>query len=339
MSIAILARKTKEKKSRKRCPQILNMTGRGGGIGRYHFNGKPRSNHGSCLGHNCKLINQGCCQDNMTVDRKYSKSLGCNYNGLSQPAPQVSYRTYLNRKSAGAYRPGSKICCNAPECKNTTNINTDDPFCFKNKIDCTDENGNCISRCKSQRTVKRTTPLTNEEITEIKKQEFERNYQAFHLQKCKCNDTTLHNPASDNIEQKRDNCREAKKWDEKLCCWTRALKYKSRLGYTRINNKQCTVTKAMSINNSASDVIQKRKASVYKIPCSKIDSKYPGRNIRTYCDCEQQQDWTIAQKRTCKNTLAKLNYPTLMNARQSVSEGCGGERRPCNIDGSFAISS
>ena len=42
MSLAVLARKTKEKNNRKGCSRsgILNMTGRGGGIGRFAFAGK-----------------------------------------------------------------------------------------------------------------------------------------------------------------------------------------------------------------------------------------------------------------------------------------------------------
>jgi hypothetical protein len=30
---------------------------------------------------------------------------------MSQPAPQMSYRNYINRKASGAYRPGGTPCC------------------------------------------------------------------------------------------------------------------------------------------------------------------------------------------------------------------------------------
>ena len=101
----------------------------------------------------------------------------------------------------------------------------------------------------------------------------------------------------------------------------------------------------MPINQTASDVIQKRKANVYRQTCSNIDAKYPPNTlnnnepIRTYCDCEQQTGWTNAQIKECKMTLAKLHYPKLMNSTQKISEGCGNGRInnskkvPCNVDG------
>ena len=358
MSLAVLARKTKEKNNRKGCSRsgILNMTGRGGGIGRFAFAGKSthyKYNNSNPRKH-CNSLNQACCNDNMVVKREYDRDKGCNYNGLSQPAPQMSYRTYLNRKSAGAYRPGSKICCDRPDCKSVNNNATivgSSPCGYVDKINCGDESGSCISRCRSQHTVKKTTPLTNSEILEIRKQQFEREYQAFNLDKCKC--SSSHTTASMIVPRgtttpsqgTRDKCKLADKFDKRMCCHVLALKQKARLSYRRINTNQCVTTKSMQINQTASDVIQKRKANVYKQTCSNIDAKYPPNTlnnnepIRTYCDCEQQPGWTNAQIKECKMTLAKLHYPKLMNSRPKISEGCGNGRInnskkvPCNVDG------
>ena len=90
MSIAVLARKTKTLQRAKSNKEgfVLNMTGRGGGIGLHR-------------------VSKSYCNESLhpTI--------------VSKPAPQMSYRTYLNRKSNGAYRPGGKVCCNKMISKDT----------------------------------------------------------------------------------------------------------------------------------------------------------------------------------------------------------------------------
>ena len=338
MSIAVLARKTKEKNNRKRCPLILNMTGRGGGIGRYSFAGKSTSSKNSCLGSRCRVLNKSCCNNECPVSENYiyDKTKTCYYGGLSQPAPQMSYRTYLNKKSAGAYRPGSKICCDKPDCKTSNNnatLTTNGPCGATDKINCGDESGTCISRCKSQNTVKRVTPLTSQEINEIRKQQLERQYQALNIVKCNSN----------SAQKIKDTCREANSWNDRMKYHVLRLKQKPRLSYTRINTKQCTTTKAISINQTASDVIQRRKAEVYKQKCSAVEKRLlpagNSSNIRSYCDCEKVFTGSPNKIKECKMLLAKLDYPKLEISMQKISDGCSANTvtnskpTPCNIDG------
>ena len=114
MSLATLARKSRTTNPRfRRDPCfVLNMTGRGHIIGG-KFNAAPcRSkgkypNFGGCSAGG----NTTCCSANHTTPKDCKKGCGCWYGGLSQPAPQMSYGNYLNRKSKGAYRPGGQQCC------------------------------------------------------------------------------------------------------------------------------------------------------------------------------------------------------------------------------------
>ena len=346
MSIAVLARKTKEKNNRKRCPLILNMTGRGGGIGRYSFAGKSSSSKNGCLGSRCSVLNKSCCNNETVVSNSYNydKTKTCNYNGLSQPAPQMSYRTYLNKKSAGAYRPGSKICCDKPDCKTSNDnatLTTNGPCGGTDKINCGDESGMCISRCKSQNTVKRVTPLTNEEINEIRKQQLERQYQA--LNTVKCDSNSAQGSTQGSNKKMTDTCRLANSWDDRMKYHVLRLKQKPRLSYTRINIRQCTTTKPMGINQTASDVIQRRKAEVYKQKCSAVEKRLLSEGstskIRTYCDCEKEFSGHPNKINECKMLLAKLDYPKLENSMQKISDGCStntvtnSKQTPCNIDG------
>jgi hypothetical protein len=136
MSLAVLARKTKTKQrlksttcgnGRSRNGQqgrsvgfVLNMTGRGGGIGLSGMSYKQRGSNckqgvgcsckGCCSG-NCETGQAGtCCTADKIVTKKRREDCGeCWYGGMSQPAPQMSYRNYINRKASGAYRPGGMI--------------------------------------------------------------------------------------------------------------------------------------------------------------------------------------------------------------------------------------
>ena len=51
------------------------------------------------------------------------------------------------------------------------------------------------------------------------------------------------------------------------CQRTTTLPIKSRLGYTRINKNWCNTTKSLTVNNSASDQIAKRKQRAFLCPC------------------------------------------------------------------------
>ena len=117
MSLATLARKTKTQQRLRstKCSLlgggrsvgfVLNMTGRGGGIGLSGMSYKQTS--GGCNSGQA----QTCCAGDSRVSKKCREDCGkCWYGGLSQPAPQMSYRNYINRKANGAYRPGGKVCC------------------------------------------------------------------------------------------------------------------------------------------------------------------------------------------------------------------------------------
>ena len=143
MSLAVLARKTKtqqrlrstkcgSKSGGRTAGFVLNMTGRGGGIGLSGMSYKQRGVScrkypyktlgcqckGCCSdGGRCKTGQAGtCCAGDQRVSKKCRDDCGlCWYGGMSQPAPQMSYRNYINRKANGAYRPGGKVCCSKAE--------------------------------------------------------------------------------------------------------------------------------------------------------------------------------------------------------------------------------
>ena len=95
MSLRVLelkALQTNPRYSNNRC-QILNMT-----------------NRGSVIGSNAKYGGAGCakcsggvrsttCSSDSVLPNGCKNGCGCRFNGLSQPAPQRSYRNYLNKRS------------------------------------------------------------------------------------------------------------------------------------------------------------------------------------------------------------------------------------------------
>ena len=95
MSLRILELKAKQNNPRysnNRC-QILNMT-----------------NRGSVIGSNAKYGGAGCakcsggvrsttCSSDSVLPNGCKNGCGCRFDGLSQPAPQMSYRNYLNKTS------------------------------------------------------------------------------------------------------------------------------------------------------------------------------------------------------------------------------------------------
>ena len=101
MSLATLARKTKAKQRvSTRGKFILNMTGRGHVLGM-----NAKMSRGNCKGFTkCAGKRAACCVG-------VGGSRCCEFPHGGQPAPQMGYRVYLNRKSKGAYRPaGGKQC-------------------------------------------------------------------------------------------------------------------------------------------------------------------------------------------------------------------------------------
>jgi hypothetical protein len=116
MSLAVLARKSRTTNPRYRRDKcfILNMTGRGQVLGM-----SAKSHSGNCTNTKkpyygkCSMgLRSGGCGGVGAVGANCMKGCGCLYsNGLSQPAPQMGYGVYLNRKSNAAYRPGGRVCC------------------------------------------------------------------------------------------------------------------------------------------------------------------------------------------------------------------------------------
>lgn len=113
MSLAVLARKTRAKqKLRKRGKFILNMTGRGNVLGM-----NAKMSRGNCKGlTKCAGKRAACCVG-------VGGSQCCEFPHGGQPAPQQSYRVYLNRKSKGAYRPaGGKQCKTTEACTRAKSV-------------------------------------------------------------------------------------------------------------------------------------------------------------------------------------------------------------------------
>ena len=113
MSLAVLARKTRAKqKLRKRGKFILNMTGRGNVLGM-----NAKMSRGNCKGlTTCAGKRAACCVG-------VGGSQCCEFPHGGQPAPQMGYRVYLNRKSKGAYRPaGGKQCKDLSGCTSAKSV-------------------------------------------------------------------------------------------------------------------------------------------------------------------------------------------------------------------------
>jgi len=163
MSLATLARKTKAKQRLKtRGNFILNMTGRGNVLGM-----NAKMSRGNCKGlTKCAGRRAACCVG-------VGGPRCCEFPHGGQPAPQMSYRVYLNRKSKGAYRPaGGKQCKDITGCTKAKSVwkqgsNLDASVVTTNRkdnvlacnsdvytakrdtctgcVDCTDENNNILT--------------------------------------------------------------------------------------------------------------------------------------------------------------------------------------------------
>ena len=286
MSLAVLARKTKTKQRLRSstCGNrrnyggravgfVLNMTGRGGGIGLSGMSYKQRGQI-KCTGtQTCACV--GCCEVSCKTgqaetcchaDHIVSKECrdNCNlcwYGGLSQPAPQMSYRIYINRKANGAFRPGGRKCCK-PDC--TT---ANDPTCGTAEPN--------VNRDKNPNTWKQPPNIAASTITEHRRQAAIRcasglvktksTYLGGRLISCRPDAKPVcswYNPVTAQYETVTgpnpltENCQ----------CST-SLPIKGRLAYPRINKNWCNTTKTLVVGTSSSEQIAKRKQSAFQCNC------------------------------------------------------------------------
>ena len=289
MSLAVLARKTKTRQRLRstKCNAkgggrsvgfVLNMTGRGGGIGLSGMSYKQRGLNcrktpanmgyqgkvntgcqckGCCSGGGrCKTGQAGtCCAGDQRVSKKCRDDCGlCWYGGLSQPAPQMSYRNYINRKANGAYRPGGSVCCDE-------------------KSDCTNPKSNkCL---KPKVTWKQSPNIAASTITEHRAQATVRCVNNI----IKRNPVYLNGTLLSNRITAKPVCSwynpETCKYETVIgpnpllqnCQCSTNLPIKGRLGYTRINKKWCNTTKTLTVGTSSSEQIAKRKQRAFLCPC------------------------------------------------------------------------
>lgn len=249
MSLAVLARKTKtlqRGRSDKR-GLILNMTGRGGGIGLTGLSYKYRGNSSLEVGGKCRQGGaQGCCVGGGKQCSKEGRNACglCYYDGLSQPAPQMCYGNYINRRSQAAHRPGGMTCC--------TNEKK-----MKNKI-----------------IWKQHPDIAASDITEHRKQATLRCAKSMVVRTEKrIGNTLLH-------------CKITAKMPEscaKKCINSLAVPLKGRLAYTRINNNDCVITKQVEVNNSASDYTDTAKQRAFLCKCADPNKDNKACGIYDYC--------------------------------------------------------
>lgn len=197
MSLAVLARKTRtmqRSRSNKR-GHVLNMTGRGN-------------------------VRGECCSAN-----------GVDSAGrINRPAPQVSYRTYINRKTSGAFRPSGHNCCDT-----------------------------AISSGKNLRTWKQHPNIAASEITEHRKHDAIRCDRGMEVR----NRVTVGDNVYSNKLTAKAPC-SVSSGQHPL----KSYGNKGRLAYTRINNVSCNVTKRVEQGRSASDHIGKVRQRAFLCDCT-----------------------------------------------------------------------
>ena len=284
MSIAVLARKTKEIKGKKPCPGVLNMTGRGGGIGRFHYAGKSQSTaRNSCL---VKCSNQ---------QHSSCNGLSCSD---SKPAPQMSYHNYINKKSNIADRRAGE--------KASIDIN---PFCYDNPL----------SRQQST--------YNSSDIIQFRKQA-----------------ALLSEIAKEgsNKEAFNNKCRLSNACSPGLCSYSKALKIKPSVSYTRINSSKCNFTKDIKAKNTCDNVLERRKALAFRPKNSiKYNLKFAGKSVGSFKDCDtvgNSNGWSKSEITRCKSSLLNFYYPRPFRSMQSISCGTPSDKTPCLVGGGVAIS-
>lgn len=327
MSIAVLARKTKalqkNNKYHSKHSHHLNMTGRGGGIGLFNFTGKTRGPNGKCNIYNNGF---GRCSSNaqMTTCEQQPvinicECIGmckCYNGGRSRPSNQLSYRTYLNRKT-------TRSLCNKPNCTSGRDDKNNHSYC-KDELSCDDKNGKCVSFCKKLNTWKQEPKISSSEMTEYKKQSALRAGNALEKRNSKNNKLI----AKDPVCYKNDN-------NKSFCC----RKIRGRLAYTRMSDNGQTVTKRVDTGITAGEQIAKRAVSVYKCPCSVIPDEYGEVKKITDCDIKgKENEWSDLKIERCKRNLASYCFPKPVQARATQTKVAGiGGRNICHPDGSIAV--
>lgn len=257
MSIAVLARKTKtlQRGRSNKNGLILNMTGRGGGIGLTGLSYKYRGNSSNEVGGKCRQGGaETCCSGKAVV---------------SQPAPQLCYGNYINRRSQAAHRPGGKACC-------------------ANKACCAKNNNNNKIICKPN------PEMHASEITEHRKQAtLQRVRSAVVRTDTRIGDTLLYCKIT-----AKPTCT-----INKNCINSLVVPRKGRLAYTRINKNDCNTTKQVDMGNCASDHTNtaKQRAFLYECDSSNKDS---GNKENKKCNYFYQKPTATGN---CKSDKNKLN--------------------------------
>ena len=283
MSIATLARKTKtlqRGRSDKR-GLILNMTGRGGGIGLSGLSYKYRGNRSNECGGKCR---QGGAETFCS-----GKAV------VSQPATQLCYGNYINRRSQAAHRPGGKACCT----KNNNNNN--------NKI-----------------IWKPNPDMHASEITEHRKQAtLQRARSAVVRTDTRIGDTLLYC----KITAKPTSCVKHNK-----CIKNTAIPIKGRLAYARINKNDCNTTKQVEMGNCASDHTNTAKQQAFLYECDS-SNKDPSNKENKKCNYFYQKPTATGNCKSDKNKLncyrsgekciTDKNWTQLDNIKGSTKDGFG----------------
>ena len=305
MSLAVLAKKTRAKRSKKyRSCFVLNMTGRGGVIGQSaKYNSGARFNP-------CDKCHSGtrttCCGGNMLVSRECRRGCSCWHGGSSQPAPQMSYRTYINRKANGAYRPGGSYPC----CE-TDGLDPD----LKSLV--ADASPVFTANQPKRITWKQSGNLDSSTVTEQRK-----------LAAIQCSRYHTRQPRlmggkmmSNKLVAKATACPAR---SEPCQCY-RGLKIKSRLGYTRINHNWCESTKASACAQTASDHTALVKSEAFSCNCP------TGNGCGSSCTCTQ----LIALEEIAPVSVGDIVQGDITGARGLVVQIVGAsvvvELSDCNV--------
>ena len=297
MSIAVLARKTNERIGKKKCAGILNMTGRGGGIGRYHFAGKSQAHSKNCA---TGPSNVGDC----TIQQVTC----CGVKPEDKPAPQMSYRNYLNRKTSRSFNLDSKCCLDCCETTGGTNSNS--------SSDSSKDDQNCFPSAINYR----QSTYTSSEITEFRKQATLLKEAAVDM--CSTDESTDDQSSSENDET-TGYCKDTSdRYNNYIC----KLGEKGRLGYTRINIFRCPVSKDLKIGKSASEALERVKARAQRNSVIESINTFKDNDIKRFTDCDtvgKSKSWSVSEIRACKGALSNLYFPRpALRPRQTVDGNC-----------------
>lgn len=292
MSIATLARKTRTKKrlgsitcgrrghgrisnQARTAGFVLNMTGRG--MSGIRMGPKPSAkyNGGGCKvgtwnsGVKCGFGCKGCCEvsckggqrhtccgGNRTVSKECRANCKlCWYQGLSQPAPQMSYGVYLARKSSGAYRPSGRPCCDCAKYSD----------CSANLAANPNRNPNTW---KQSPNISAGTIIEKRRLAAIACAHQQRKFKETILGNyCIARKLTAKPPCSYYDNRTKQWLQPRRNPLTYHCTRYLSLKQKGRLDYQRINKNWCETTKAVAMGRSASDQIALRKSNAYSCQC------------------------------------------------------------------------